>query len=262
MKYILKLKFLGSGFSGYQVQPNKRTVQSTLQDAIEELFGSRYEIKGCSRTDSGVHANVFYATFDLPKKTSSITSDKMPLAFNSVLPSDISVLDAAVVDDDFHVRHNVLYKEYVYVINNSKLRDPFTEGRVYHLPKPIDNNGIALMNDAAKIICGKHDFICFMSSGSSVEDTVRNVHYLEVSKDDDIINIRIAADGFLYNMVRIIAGTLLDVGRGKISPSDVENILLSCERSKAGPTLPACGLYLNRVEFDRKILWGSSNECN
>ena len=262
MKFILKLRFLGSGFSGYQVQPNKRTVQSTLQDAIEELFGYRYEVKGCSRTDSGVHANVFYVPFDMPDNATTITTDRIPLAFNAVLPSDISVIDAAIVDNDFHIRHNVLYKEYVYVINNSKLRDPFTEGRVYHFPRSIDDNGIALMNEAAKIICGKHNFASFMSSGSSVEDTVRNVHYLEVSKDGDIITIRIAADGFLYNMVRIITGTLLDVGRGKTSPRDVESILLTCERSKAGPTLPACGLYLNRVEFDREILWGSLNEFN
>ena len=253
MKYILKLRFLGTGFSGYQVQPNKRTVQSSLQDAIEKLFGERYEIKGCSRTDSGVHANIFYATFDLPYGVSSITPDKMPLAFNSVLPDDISVLDASVVDEDFHVRHNVLYKEYVYLICNSPIRDPFAVGRVYHAPKQIDDSGIEEMNKAAEIICGKHDFSCFMSSGSSVVDTVRTVKYLEVIKNGDNITIRIAADGFLYNMVRIIAGTLLDVGRGKISANDIKNIIESHSRNKAGPTLPACGLYLNYVKFDRDI---------
>ena len=253
MKYILKLRFLGTGFSGYQVQPNKRTVQSSLQDAIKKLFGERYEIKGCSRTDSGVHANVFYATFDLPDGVSSITPDKMPLAFNSVLPDDISVLDASVVDEDFHVRHNVLYKEYVYIINNSPIRDPFSVGRVHYFPKQIDEAGIENMNIAAELICGKHDFSCFMSSGSSIVDTVRTVKYLEVAKKDDNITIRIAADGFLYNMVRIIAGTLLDVGRGKISANDIKNIIESHSRNKAGPTLPACGLYLNYVKFDRDI---------
>ncbi len=253
MKHILKLRFIGTGFSGYQVQPEKRTVQSTLQDAIEMLFGTRYDVKGCSRTDSGVHANVFYATFDLPDGTSSITADKMPAAFNSVLPDDVAVTAATTVDDDFHVRHNVTYKEYIYVINNSSHRDPFSVGRSHHFPRMIDLSGIDKMNVAAQYICGKHDFACFMSSGSSVEDTVRDVKYLEVTKSDDIITIRIAADGFLYNMVRIIAGTLLDVGRGKTSPDTVKEMLRSLDRTKSGPTLPACGLYLNHVEFDGKI---------
>lgn len=253
MKYILKLKFLGTDFCGYQVQPQKRTVQSTLQDAIQKLFGIRYDVKGCSRTDSGVHANVFYVTFDTDESSTNIPVEKLPHAFNSVLPTDISVLDAALVDGDFHIRHNVSYKEYVYLINNSAFNDPFSYGRVYHYPKPINMDGIDKMNEAAKSICGKHDFACFMSSGSSVEDTVRCVKYLEVSKNDDIITIRIAADGFLYNMVRIIAGTLLDVGRGKLEAKDIENILATNDRTSAGPTLPACGLYLNYVEFDRAI---------
>ncbi len=253
MKFILELSFLGTHFSGYQVQPGKRTVQSTLQDAIEKLFGKRYDVKGCSRTDSGVHANVFYVTFDLPDGTSSITVDKMPPAFNSVLPDDISVKAAAIVDDNFHVRHNVIFKEYIYIINNSVFRDPFTQGRAYHFPKHLCCNDIAKMNKAAQFIVGKHDFACFMSSGSGVEDTVRNVKYLNVTKDDDIITIRIAADGFLYNMVRIISGTLLDVGRGKTSPDDINAMLESLDRAKSGTTLPACGLYLNKVIFDRQV---------
>ena len=260
MKYILKLKFLGTNFSGYQVQPGKRTVQSTLQDAIEKLFGTRYDVKGCSRTDSGVHANVFYATFELPENTTSITTERMPFAFNSVLPDDISVLDAATVDDDFHIRHNVHFKEYIYIINNSPIRDPFAHGRSYYYPKPIDDIGISKMNAAAECICGKHDFSCFMSSGSSVADTVRNVKHLTITKEKDNIIIHIAADGFLYVMVRIISGTLLDVGRGKLSLEDVKNTLESNNRSTAGPTLPACGLYLNYVEFDRTIFKEEKND--
>ncbi len=253
MKYILKLKFLGTNFSGYQVQPGKRTVQSVLQDAIEKLFGTRFDVKGCSRTDSGVHANVFYVTFDLPEGTTSITPDRMPCALNSVLPDDISILDAATVDDDFHVRYNVIFKEYIYVIENSIIKDPFTQDRVYHYPRLIDTDGLNKMKLAAELICGKHDFSCFMSSGSSVTDTVRYVKYLKVEKENNNIIIRIAADGFLYNMVRIIAGTLLDVGRGKLSIGNIENTLKSSDRSLAGPTLPACGLYLNHVEFDRNF---------
>ncbi len=253
MKYILKLKFLGTNFSGYQVQPGKRTVQSVIQDALERLFDKRYEIKGCSRTDSGVHANVFYVTFDLPENASSITPNKMPYAFNSVLPDDISVLDAALVDDDFHVRHNVHFKEYVYIIDNSLIRDPFTHSRVYHYPKLLTDDKINQMNLAAEIICGKHDFSCFMSSGSSVTDTVRDIKYLDVTKNGNEIIIRIAADGFLYNMVRIISGTLLDVAKGKVTVENIKEMLKSGDRSKAGPTLPACGLYLNYVKFDRTI---------
>jgi tRNA pseudouridine38-40 synthase len=173
----------------------------------------------------------------------------MPHAFNSVLPDDITVTDAAIVDDSFHVRHNVIFKEYIYVINNSVFRDPFTQGRAYHYPKHLNYDDIEKMNKAAQLIIGNHDFACFMSSGSGIEDTVRNVKYLNVTKDDDVITIRIAADGFLYNMVRILAGTLLAVGQGKLEPSDIERITEKKDRSLAGSTMPACGLYLNRVVY-------------
>lgn len=249
MKYLIKLGYDGKNFYGFQVQPNKRTVQSTLQDAIEGIFKKRYDLKGCSRTDSGVHAHVYYATFETDDTSPLIDTSRFPLALNSLLDSDISVYDAVTVDADFHVRHDVIAKEYVYRIHASRVRDPFEEGRAYHYPRVISDDMINRMNEAGGLISGKHDFKCFMASGSSIVDTVRNVSYVTASKHGDIIELRACADGFLYNMVRIIAGTLLDVAREKLSLDDVERMLALGERSLAGPTLPAHGLYLERVDF-------------
>lgn len=253
MKYLLKLRYVGTNFCGFQVQPCMRTVQSTLQDAIEKIFKIRYGVKGCSRTDSGVHANVYYATFELPSDSGvQIAPEHLPFALNSVLPSDIVVNDAFVVCDDFHVRHNVASKEYVYLIRASRFPDPFLNERVFYINREISDDEIAKMNDVADALCGKHDFRCFMANGSPVASTVRDIKYVNVIRSDENIVIRACADGFLYNMVRIIAGTLISAARGKTTRDDVIKMLESGDRSLAGPTLPACGLYLNRVDFDKK----------
>lgn len=251
MKYLLKLRYVGTGFSGFQVQPGKRTVQSSLGDAIEEIFKVRYDVKGCSRTDSGVHANVYFATFDVPDKNSiNITAEKLPFALNSVLDNDITVTGAKIVSDTFHVRHDVVSKEYVYIINCDKFRDPFEHNRAFFYPHQITDDMVEIMNKAGEIISGKHDFKCFMASGASVSDTCRDVKYIKAERtDENHLKIYACADGFLYNMVRIIAGTLLEAARGKITVSDIKNLLDSNDRTLAGPTLPACGLYLNKVNF-------------
>ena len=251
MKHLLKLRYVGTDFFGFQVQPDKRTVQSVLQDAIESLYGIRYDIKGCSRTDSGVHANVYYATFDLPQNSKIVIDvSKLPLALNSVLPADISVSDATIVPDTFHVRHNVVSKEYVYLISDGKIRDPFDNNRAYCYPYKITDDMIAQMNKAGQLLSGRHDYKCFMASGSSVIDTVRNVKYIKAERCGSHVRIYACANGFLYNMVRIIAGTLLDAARGKYSADDIEKMLREGDRSLCGPTLPAHALYLNKVEFD------------
>lgn len=251
MKHLLNLKYVGTDFCGYQVQPGKRTVQSLLQDAIERVYGSRYDVKGCSRTDSGVHANSFYATFETPENSSvNITDDKIPFALNANLPDDISVLSSMSVDAGFHVRHDVEYKEYVYIISDGLIKDPFLKNRCHYHTGVISDDDIVRMNDAAKQICGKHDFKAFMSSGSDIVDTVREVKYLNIVRDNNTVKLFIAADGFLYNMVRIIAGTLLDVARGKIKPTELTSIIDSLDRTNAGPTLPPHGLYLNKVVFN------------
>lgn len=253
MKYLLRLRYVGTNFSGFQVQPQKRTVQSALQDAIEKLYGERLDVKGCSRTDSGVHANTYYATFDVPDNLHVIPLDKLPYALNAALDEDISVTDAKIVRESFHVRHNVLSKEYVYIINCEKIRNPFDINRAYYCPLDFDENALKLMNDAGSVIAGKHDFRAFMSSGSSVTDTVRNVKYVKAERDGSYIKIYACADGFLYNMVRIIAGTLLDAARGKISCADIKTAIKNGDRSLLGQTLPPYGLYLNNVEFDFEL---------
>ena len=251
MKILLELSYLGAGFSGYQVQPGKITVQSALQDAIEAVYGERYPVKGCSRTDAGVHARRYYATFDTAKE---IPSDRIPAALNSVMIPGISVLSARAVPDGFHVRHDVIMKEYEYLILNSRTPDPFLEGRVWHFPKVLPFDGTERMEKAAEAFVGRKDFAAFMSAGSDVADTVRDIKYLSVSKEGDLIRIRIAADGFLYNMVRIIVGTLVEVGLGKKEPDDVPGIIASLDRKAAGITAPPEGLYLNKVVFSEDSL--------
>ncbi len=246
MKILLELSYVGDGFAGYQVQPGKPTVQSAVQDAIEAVYSERYPVKGCSRTDAGVHALQYFATFDTDK---NIPVESVPNALNSAIDKRITVLSAKVVDDDFHVRHDVLYKEYEYVILARRAPDPFLFARAWHFPKPLRSDAIERMREAATAFVGTHDFSGFMSAGSSVADTVRTVKHLEIVDEGDIIRIRVAADGFLYNMVRIIVGTLVEVGLGKIEPCDMRDIIASRERSRAGMTAPPEGLYLRRVEF-------------
>lgn len=245
MKYLLELSYIGTRYCGFQVQPGKLTIQSTLQDAIESVFGVRLPVKGCSRTDAGVHARQYFATFDSEK---SIPTDKLPLALNSKLPTDIAVRSSRIVPDSFHVRHDVEWKEYEYLLLNSRIRDPFLTGRAYQC-RVMDAEQIELMRSAAEAFVGKHDFAGFMSAGTKIADTVREVRYLEIIEDGELVRIRIAADGFLYNMVRIIVGTLLDVAEGRIEPSEIPGIINSRDRSRAGATAPAEGLYLNRVNF-------------
>ncbi|MBQ6893266.1 MAG: tRNA pseudouridine synthase A, partial [Clostridia bacterium] len=202
MKILLRLKYLGNNFCGWQYQPNARTVQNTLTEAAEKLFGERCNITGCSRTDSGVHANDFAATVELSERANKIPQDRIPTAFAPFLPDDISVISAAVVSDDFHPRYDVKYKEYIYKIHVSAVKDPFLFGRAWHYDKRLLPDAAARMDECAKAIVGKHDFASFMAAGSKIEDTVRTVKYCDVEQDGDIIIVRIAADGFLYNMVR------------------------------------------------------------
>lgn len=250
MKILLEISYIGTGFAGYQVQPGRETVQSALQDAIERIYGVRYAVKGCSRTDAGVHALRYYATFDTDK---DIPTDRLPFALNSVIDRRISVISAVEVPEDFHVRHDVKEKEYEYLIRLSRIPDPFLVERAWQFPKPLPADGISRMRQAAIAFVGRRDFSGFMANGSDVADTVRCVTRLEIIEDGELLRVRIAADGFLYNMVRIIVGTLIDTATGKIEPSDMEDIIASCDRSRAGMTAPPEGLYLRSVTFSRKI---------
>ena len=252
MKILLYIAFLGTNYCGYQIQPNGITVQQRLNEATAALFGFDCDIVGCSRTDSGVHAHCFCAT--VAKKgtgelNTSIPIDRIPLALANYLPNDISVFKATSVENDFHPRYDVKYKEYVYRIWNRRERDPFMFDRAWHYPKLIDDATLEKMNDAARRFIGTHDFAAYMASDTKIKDTVRTIYDAEVTRQGDIVEFRVSANGFLYNMVRILTGTLISVAEGKISPNDIDGITLSRDRRRSGITVPPEGLYLNKVIY-------------
>lgn len=252
MKLLLRIKYVGTAYCGYQVQPNGASIQQKLNEAAQSLFGYACDIVGCSRTDSGVHANDFCATVSKRGATcleTTIPIERIPLAMSAHLPTDICVFSACWVEEDFHARYDVREKEYLYRICNAPVRDPFEEGRAAYVPRRIDETGILRMQRAAATFMGTHDFSAYMAQGSKVTSTLRTIVRSEVEKDRDCILYRVAADGFLYNMVRILTGTLLEVGLGKLTPEDVVRITESGNRAMAGMTMPACGLYLNRVLY-------------
>ena len=249
MKILLRLKYLGTAFCGWQYQPGVRTVQKTLTDAAEVLFGEKCNITGCSRTDSGVHANDFAATVELSETANKIPPDRIPTAFAPHLPSDLAVTSATPVADDFHPRYDVAYKEYVYKIYASPVADPFLYGRVWHYTGRLSADALNRMNACAAILVGKQDFVSFMAAGSKIEDTIRTVKYCTVEREGALLTIRIAADGFLYNMVRIIAGTLMSAACGKLDADGMAAIIAAKNRSAAGLTAPPDGLYLNKVVY-------------
>lgn len=249
MKILLRLSFVGTAYCGWQAQNNGNSIQEKLTLAATQLFGFTCDVTGCSRTDSGVHANEFCATVSRHGQSSLETTvplEKIPRAINTFLPEDISVYSAVAVEDDFHPRYDVKYKEYAYYIYTRAERDAFRSGRVWHYPKSLD---IDAMSEAAKHFVGKYDFAAFMAQGSKIVDTVRTVNHAEVKRDGDLVIFKVSADGFLYNMVRIMVGTLISVGEKKTSPSEIEKIIKCLDRKAAGITAPACGLYLNRVVY-------------
>ena len=247
MKYLAKIKYLGTNFHGFQVQPDKRTVQGELCTALALATGCKCKVTGCSRTDAGVHANEFCILVDCDGAT--IPPDKLPVAVARFMPVDLALFYAEEAKDDFHPRYDVISKEYLYLIKNERVYDPFYFGRAWFLPKPIDDIHIAKMQRAADLIAGKKDFSTFMSPGSDVTDTVRTVFYVKVNKIGTEIEIKICADGFLYNMVRIIVGTLIEVAYDRLNPDDITKVIESHDRRNAGMTAPPDGLYLNKVSY-------------
>lgn len=263
MKLLLKLSYLGTAYGGYQVQPNVDTVQGQLNLATRRLFGYECDVVGCSRTDSGVHARAFCAAITergKPQLTTDIPVSRIPLALSALLPPDICVFQACWVPESFHPRYDVVSKEYVYRIWNRPIRDPFEEGRAYHLPRPISDGDLARMQRAAQALIGTHDFTAFMARGSKIVDPTRTLYISEVTRQGDILQYRVAANGFLYNMVRILAGTLVEVGEGRLEPEEIPRILNGRERARAGRTLPACGLYLNRVCYPEDPFEGGTSD--
>lgn len=241
---LLTIRYKGANYHGWQVQKNALTVQEVLQNAIEKLYGSRLDVKGCSRTDTGVHANMYCVSFNAPFYAGEYHTVS---ALNTYLPSDIRAYECKEVDDDFHARYSSVGKEYKYYVYNAKYQNPFYSDYSYHFRYDVD---IEKLNEAAKYFIGTHDFAAFCSAYSDVEDTVRTIYDLTVNRDGDLIIFTVSGNGFLYNMVRIIVGTLLMVSQSKISPDDIPKIIDSKQRKNAGRTAPAQGLFLNKVFYD------------
>ena len=250
MKILLEIAYMGSRYHGYQTQNNEAlTIQRVLQNALEGFFGTPLKITGCSRTDAGVHAKQLFCTME-GEIRSSLPPEKLPLAMRQYLPDDIAILSAKAVDDSFHPRYMTHHKEYEYYIYNAPILHPYHAGRAWHCPVKLD---VPAMQSAAAHLVGRYDFAALMAQGSVVQSTVREIFYCDVRQEGQLVIIRVAADGFLYNMVRIIAGTLSEVGKGKIAPADIPSILASLDRRRAGPTLPPEGLYLNRVIYPENL---------
>ena len=243
MNIRLTLNYMGTAYHGWQRQQNAVTVQQTLEDAFASLTGTHTPFVGCGRTDAGVHARGYVAN---TRAETGIPMEKLPLALNARLPRDISVCGAEVVPEDFHAVFSCTAKEYTYTIQNGRVRDPFLNDRAMFLPAPLD---VGRMRTCAAEFLGEHDFSAVRSLGSNVSTTVRTVYACEVTAQGDLISIRIKASGFLYNMARAMAGTLVYAGLHKLSPGDISDILRSGDRWLAGPTLEAGGLCMTGVWY-------------
>jgi tRNA pseudouridine38-40 synthase len=242
---LLIISFNGSAYHGFQVQKNAVSICSVLQNALAAVFGTAPNVKGCSRTDSGVHAKEYALSFKADVK---MPLEKLPMAINSFLPCDIRVNSAKQVDEDFHARYSAVGKEYNYVLLNSHIDDVFNMGQYLRVHGNIN---VENMQKACNFFVGSHNFAAFMSSGSDVKSTVRCIKYLNCVQNRQWITISIAADGFLYNMVRIISGTLLAVGKGRFLYTDIPKIIASENRANAAETLPAKGLFLTKVFYPK-----------
>lgn len=238
------------------MQKNALTVAEVMQDAIEQGFRHRHPIIGCSRTDSGVHANGFCLTMDIDNP---IPVERVPVALNTKLPDDVVVLECRETDTAFHPRYSAMGKRYVYKLYTSPLPSPFLRNYAYHYPFALD---IPLMQQAAKTFLGTHDFKGFSNTGGKVIDTVRTVTKCELLSCGENVIVTVEGDGFLYNMVRIMVGTLIDIGSGLLKPEAIQNTLDSRDRKLAGRTAPAHGLYLDHVFYEEangKLLPGRYN---
>ncbi len=242
---IVIISYDGSHYHGWQIQKNAVTVQEVFQKALEKIMQQKLDIKGCSRTDTGVHANMYAISF---KVLSRMKCENIVSALNRFLPPDMAAIKSYEVPLDFHARYSCVGKEYIYKIWNNRIRNPFLNNRVFHYWYPLDEK---YLNDAAKMFIGKHNFTAFATLDKrETKNMVRNITEFEVYRNGDMVEFKVRADGFLYNMVRIMSGTLLRVAQGKIKPEDIPLIIKSQDRKNAGPTAPPQGLYLNKVFYE------------
>lgn len=240
----LTIEYDGKDFNGWQKQPNKLNIQGSIEQAIYQITGEEVELNASGRTDAGVHALGQVANF---KTNSNIPIEKFAIAINTKLKKSIRILKAEEVDERFHSRLSCKRKTYRYIINNSEQGTAIYRNLETNIPYLLDETK---MNEAAKYFIGEHDFKAFKASGTSSKSSVRTIYDAKVYRQGDRIYIELTGNGFLYNMVRIISGTLVEVGMGKIHPEKIAEIIQSKNREKAGKTLPPQGLYLVEVEYE------------
>jgi len=246
----LKLMYNGTAYHGWQVQKTESSVCQTLEKGLSAVCGERVHCVGCGRTDAGVHAERYVANF---RTSSRIPADRLPFAVNTHTPEDIVVTEAIDMPEDFNAIGSCLKKEYTYRIYNSRIKNPFYVNRAYFYPKRLDEE---LMDRAARMFEGTHDFAAVRSVGTDVKSTVRTVYYCRVQRSGDLLEMKVCADGFLYNMVRAITGTVLYAAEGKLRPEEIPSILNAGDRRLAGPTAPPGGLYLTRLWYEDERLNG------
>lgn len=239
----LTIEYDGKDFNGWQKQPTKLNIQGEIERAILEITGEEVELTASGRTDAGVHALAQIANF---KTNSNIPVEKIPIALNTKLKKSIRIKNAEEVDERFHSRYNCKQKTYRYIINNGKNASAIYRNLEYFIPEKLN---VDAMKEAIVYFEGEHDFKAFKASGTSSKSSVRKIYKTNISQDGDRIIIELTGNGFLYNMVRIISGTLVEVGLGKIKPEEIKEIIEAKDRTKAGKTLPPSGLYLVKVEY-------------
>lgn len=240
----ITISYDGKDLHGWQIQKNAITVQQCFQEAVYSVLGYTPDIKGCSRTDTGVHANMYVISMKTEHK---ITTERLKAALNRYLPLSIVVNDVCEVEGDFHARYSAKGKRYVYKILNTQTRDPFSQGYALHYRYNID---VDLLNRAAQAYVGTHDFTSFCTLDKREKgDFTRTVKSFSVFREGKFVYMTVEADGFLYNMVRIMVGTLLKIQQGKLHEDSIASIIADKNRKSAGPTAPACGLYLDEVFY-------------
>ncbi|MGG7178932.1 tRNA pseudouridine(38-40) synthase TruA [Clostridium paraputrificum] len=239
----LIIEYDGTNYGGWQKQNNNKTIQESIEKSIYKVTGEEVNLFGSSRTDAGVHARGMAANF---VTNSKIPEEKFREAINSKLPDDIAIIKSEEVDKEFHARYCSKGKTYSYTIINRYEKVAIGKQYSYHIRDILD---IDKMSEACKYFVGTHDFKAFRTAGSSVKTSIRTVSELYIERNCGELKVYITADGFLYNMVRIIVGTLIEVGKGKIEPNDIENIILSGDRTKSGPCVPPNGLILEKVYY-------------
>lgn len=242
---VLVIEYDGTDYCGWQRQKHGKSIQETIQEAIEKITGSRPEVIGSGRTDAGVHAKALTANFHTESK---LSGERFAFALNAMLPRDIVIKSSREAEAEFHSRYHALGKRYSYLMLNSRQPTAIYRNQAFHVSY-CDKLDIDKMVAASQCFVGTHDFAGFMSSGSSVKDTVRTIYSIQVTTEGEFIKITYEGNGFLYNMIRILSGTLLYVGIGKIKLEDIPDILASKDRTRAGKTLPPHGLYLEKVIY-------------